>query len=64
MTCRTLLLAGSLAVLLAAPAFAVQEGYDAGNRCPDFQLFDTEGKMTRLSDFRGKVVLLHLFATW
>ncbi|MHC4598107.1 MAG: peroxiredoxin family protein [Planctomycetota bacterium] len=63
MTRRSLLLAASLAVLLAAPAFA-REGYNAGDRCPDFQLYDTEGKPTRLSDFRGKVVLLHFIATW
>ena len=64
MSRRTAILAGCLALCLAPSVFAVQEGYDAGNRCPDFELYDTEGRPTRLSQFRGKVVLLQLFATW
>ena len=31
---------------------------------PDFALNDLEGKPVRLSDFRGKVVLINFWATW
>jgi len=31
---------------------------------PDFALKDSTGKTVRLSDFRGKVVLLNFWATW
>ena len=31
---------------------------------PDFELKDREGKTVRLSDFRGKKVLIHTWASW
>ncbi len=37
-----------------------EEGYIA----PDFALSDLEGKRVRLSDFRGQVVVINLWATW
>ncbi len=38
----------------------------AGSRpqAPDFQLHDSKGRKRRLSEFRGKVVLLNFWATW
>ena len=36
----------------------------AAKIAPDFSLPDPDGKTVRLSDFKGKVVLLDFFATW
>jgi len=37
---------------------------DARRMAPDFVLDDASGKPVKLSDFRGKVVLLNFWATW
>lgn len=35
-----------------------------GMEAPQFEMKDTDGKIWRLSDLRGKVVLLNFWATW
>ena len=35
-----------------------------GDLAPDFQLEDTKGNKVSLSDLRGKVVMVNLWATW
>src|SRR6187397_2072906 len=55
-----------LGILLAAitiavaPAPAVQK--EAG--APQFELRNVNGRIVRLSDYRGKVVLINFWATW
>ncbi|HWO10781.1 MAG TPA: TlpA disulfide reductase family protein [Polyangiaceae bacterium] len=36
----------------------------AGERMPAFDLVDLQGQRVRLSDFRGKTLLVHVWATW
>ncbi len=42
----------------------VEEGYLAGQRALDFELQDLAGNAVKLSDYRGKTVVLNFFATW
>lgn len=35
-----------------------------GQTVPDFEFLDSEGKTHKISDFKGKVILLNFFATW
>jgi thiol-disulfide isomerase/thioredoxin len=39
-------------------------GLNIGNLAPDFEVSDIEGGRLRLSDFRGRAVLLNFWATW
>ena len=43
---------------------AVASGIKPGNRAPDFELKTIEGDTIKLSDLRGKVVFVNLWATW
>jgi cytochrome c biogenesis protein CcmG, thiol:disulfide interchange protein DsbE len=52
-----------LVVLFARPSYRDGEPSLRGRRANDFQL-TLDGKPTRLSDLRGKVVLLNFWATW
>ncbi|MGQ9666658.1 MAG: TlpA family protein disulfide reductase [Anaerolineae bacterium] len=45
-----------------APVRAVKA--EVGYSAPDFELADLDGKSVRLSDFRGKPVVLNFWATW
>lgn len=37
---------------------------EIGERAPDFTLLDLDGNVVRLSDFRGKTVMMNAWATW
>lgn len=39
-------------------------GLDIGNIAPDFELETMDGEKVKLSDYRGKPVLLNFWATW
>lgn len=46
-----------------APAVALKPG-EKRNPAPDFELTDANGRKVKLSDYKGKVVLLNFWATW
>ena len=53
----------ALAALMLG-ACAPTGALEVGDSAPNFSLKDVEGKTVRLSDFKGKVVILDFFATW
>jgi len=52
----------------AKPCKAVPEPHSklltAGTLAPDFSVVDKNGKASKLSDYRGKIVVLDFWATW
>lgn len=50
-------------VLLSCP-FSALAGAVVGSAAPDFSLHDMQGRQVRLSDLRGKVVIVNFWATW
>jgi thiol-disulfide isomerase/thioredoxin len=48
----------------AAASADLTVGTSTGNLAPDFEGLTLEGESLRLSDLRGKVVVLNLFASW
>ena len=60
-----------IVLLIAMVGWSVSNGWGMGSRVPavgmeaeDFQLTDLDGKPNRLSQYRGKIVLLNFWATW
>jgi len=44
--------------------FSNQVSIESGTSAPDFTFPGLDGKMIRLSDYKGKVVLVNIWATW
>jgi cytochrome oxidase Cu insertion factor (SCO1/SenC/PrrC family) len=47
-----------------APSEAVKTGTNVGDAAPEIKGKDINGKAMKLSDYRGKVVLLDFFGDW
>jgi peroxiredoxin len=56
--------AGLLFVSRPGPASATVKPPQVGSPMSDFTLSDLSGKQVRLSDFRGRPVLINAWATW
>lgn len=48
----------------AVPLLALGDGPTIGKPAPDFSLINLAGQPVRLSDFRGKPIMVNFFATW
>ena len=48
----------------AVPGETTPETQESSNPAPDFTVYDLEGNAHKLSDFRGKPVLLNFWASW
>jgi peroxiredoxin len=51
-------------VIRAAKTWGPAYSYSFGQKAPDFTLTDINGKQHKLSDYRGKDVLINFWATW
>ncbi|MBR7065063.1 MAG: redoxin domain-containing protein, partial [Treponema sp.] len=49
---------------LFVSAFAFAEPIKVGSLAPDFSIELSTGQTVKLSDYKGKAVFLHFWATW
>ena len=54
----------SLGLAMNSPAAETLTPIDNKVQAPDFALQDTAGKLHRLSDYRGKPVIINFWTTW
>jgi len=59
---KSFLIASAIAIAAASPIFA--QSVKEGKTAPDFSITLSTGQQVKLSDYKGKAVLLHFWATW
>ena len=61
---KSICMALSLGLAMNLPAAETLTPIDNKMQAPDFALQDTAGKLHRLSDYRGKPVIINFWTTW
>lgn len=61
---KTFLLSISLLVAVGITAQAQEVGLNVGDKAPEITLNNPEGKQIKLSDLKGKYVLIDFWASW
>jgi len=61
---RTFLVSALVIILICECGGQGDQSESASRAAPDFALKDLNGNILRLSDLRGRVVVLNFFATW
>jgi thiol-disulfide isomerase/thioredoxin len=61
---RLVTVAAALVLLLCSLSCSSDKGSSEGGGAPDFVLTSLDGQEVRLSQYRGKVVILDFWATW
>jgi len=64
MTKRFVPILGCLVAMTIAGCSDVPVGRREGQQCPEIEGDTTDGQLVKLSDYRGKVVLIDFWATW
>ncbi|MEK7845602.1 MAG: TlpA disulfide reductase family protein [Nitrospinota bacterium] len=66
-----LTITGALTLFFACPSYSIDKALlkaagiqELKQDAPDFTIKDDDGKAISLKDFRGKLVILHFWATW
>lgn len=57
-------LSATFLLLISIFSYGQGSGVNVGGVSPDFSMKDSEGRPFRLSDLRGKIVLLEFWASW